>query len=121
MSTNNIHTAENYNHVTVRELTGEEILILHAHKEWLAGEETGKRADLSGADLHNTYWGEWVDANLTGANLHKANLSRVSLCNANLSEVDLSGADLHESILVGTDLSGADLTGADLSEVRNMA
>ena len=103
MSTNNIHTAENYNHVTVRELTQEEILILHAHKEWLAGEETGKRADLSGA-------------NLSGADLHKANLTWANLTGANLTNANLCEANFN-----GADLSGADLTGADLSEVRNMA
>ena len=68
----------------MRELTQEEIQILHRHAKWLADEVEGKRADLS------------------KVNLYEANLSE-----ANLSEADLSGADLREANLYGVDLRGA--------------
>ncbi|ERK65016.1 hypothetical protein HMPREF1545_00155, partial [Oscillibacter sp. KLE 1728] len=42
--------------------------ILDKHFKWLRGENGGKRADLSGANLSR--------ANLFGANLSRANLSR---------------------------------------------
>jgi hypothetical protein len=65
--------------------------ILKLHRKWLYGEDSGKRADLS-------------VANLSGADLSEANLS-----GANLSGADLSGANLS-----GADLSGANLYGANL-------
>ena len=65
----------------MRELTQEEIQILHLHAKWLADEVEGKRANLS-----------------------KVNLSEADLRGADLSEADLREADLYEA-----DLSGADL------------
>ena len=70
--------------------------ILNLHKAWLIGEDYGKRADLSEANLS---WADLSRANLRGADLREANLSE-----ANLSWADLSGADLREA-----DLSGANL------------
>ena len=61
--------------------------ILDKHLKWLRGENGGKRADLSGADL------SW------------ANLSR-----ADLSGADLSGANLSWAYLSGADQRGDDLT-----------
>lgn len=55
----------------MRELTQEEIQILHRHAKWLADEVEGKRA-----------------------NLYEANLYKADLSGANLPEADLSGADL---------------------------
>ena len=81
----------------MRELTQEEIQILHRHAKWLADEVEGKRADLS------------------KVNLYEANLSE-----ANLSEADLSGADLREANLYGVDLSEANLYKADLRGAKNI-
>ena len=68
-------------------ITREELdKILRKHKLWLADEEGGERANLSGADL------SWAD----------------------LSEADLSWADLSGADLLGADLSGADLSRANL-------
>ena len=77
--------------------------ILNLHKAWIIGEDYGKRADLSGADLRE-------------ADLREANLSGADLREADLRRADLSGADLRGADLSGADLSGADLSGADLSE-----
>jgi hypothetical protein len=73
--------------------------ILDQHRLWLAG-NGGKRAYLSGADLHG--------ANLTGANL----------TGADLRGADLRGAYLHGAILHGAILTGANLTDANLSCVN---
>ena len=44
---------------------------LASHAKWVAGEEGGERADLSGADLRDA---DLRDANLRGANLRVADL-----------------------------------------------
>ena len=81
--------------------------ILNLHKAWLIGEDYGKRADLSGADLSG--------ANLSRADLSGANLSRADLSGADLSWADLSGANLSRADLSRADLSWANLSRADLS------
>ena len=65
--------------------------ILNLHKAWIIGEDHGKRADLSGADLSR--------ADLSGADLRWANLSE-----ADLRGADLRGADLREANLRGANL-----------------
>ena len=75
--------------------------ILEKHSRWLANENDGDQADLSGANLHG--------ADLSGADLRGANLS-----GANLRGADLRGADLRMANLSGANLRGADLRGADL-------
>ena len=75
--------------------------ILNLHKTWISGEDYGKRADLSKANLR--------EADLRGADLSGANLSGADLRWANLSGANLSRADLRWA-----DLSRADLRGADL-------
>ena len=90
--------------------------ILDKHLKWLRGENGGKRADLSRANL------SWADlpganlsrANLSGADLSRANLSAAKLSRANLSWADLPGANLSRANLSWADLSGADLPGANL-------
>jgi len=106
--------------------------VLDAHQKWLRDEDSGSRADLSGADLSEAdlsgadLSGAYLSgadlsrAYLSGANLSEANLSRAYLSGANLSEANLSGAnlsraDLSEANLSGANLSRADLSGADLS------
>ena len=79
--------------------------ILKNHKLWIEGEETGIRANLSGA-------------NLSEANLSRADLSRADLSEANLSRADLSGANLSEANLSRADLIMANLRRADLSEAN---
>ena len=95
--------------------------ILKKHKKWLAGEDGGVRADLSGADLFGAnlsgadlsgadlFGANLRDANLRGADLRRANLSGADLRRANLRGADLRGADLRRANLSGADLSGADL------------
>lgn len=77
--------------------------ILDEHVKWLRGEEGGRRANLTGADLTRT--------DLTGADLTEASLTKASLRDA-----DLTGASLREANLTGTDLTWAKLTGTDLRE-----
>ena len=60
--------------------------ILNLHKAWIIGEDYGKRADLSGANL--------CGANLSGANLCGANLRRANLRGADLREADLDYSGL---------------------------
>ena len=67
--------------------------VLRLPKMWMRGEEGGKCADLSGA-------------NLRGANLSGADLSGANLRGANLSGADLSGANLRCAYLRGANLSG---------------
>ena len=82
--------------------------ILELHAKWLNGEEGGKRADLSDADLS--------DADLSGADLRRADLSDADLRRANLSGADLGWADLSDADLSGADLGRADLSDADLGK-----
>ena len=77
--------------------------ILKQHSKWLADSDTGKKADLSGA-------------NLSEANLSEADLSEANLRGADLSEADLRGANLRWANLRWADLIGADLRRANLSE-----
>ena len=100
--------------------------ILRKHKLWLAGDPSGARADLTGANLYgadltgadltgaNLYGADLTGANLTGANLYGANLTRANLTRANLTRANLYGANLTRADLYGADLYGADLYGADL-------
>ena len=83
------------------------LLILASHAKWLAGEDGGERANLSGADL--------TDADMSGANLTSANLFGAKLFGANLTDAYLISADLISANLIGADLSGAKLTSANLS------
>ena len=80
--------------------------ILELHRKFLDGDNGGKRADLSGADLR------WAD--LGGANLRGADLSGANLSGADLRGADLSGANLREANLNGANLIGANLSGAAL-------
>ena len=59
--------------------------VLDLHCKWLAGEETGERANLQGA-------------NLQGANLQRADLREANLQGANLQRADLREANLDFSV-----------------------
>ena len=101
--------------------------ILDKHLKWIRGENGGKRANLSRADLFGAnlsradlFWAnlsraDLFGADLSGANLSGANLSRANLSGANLSGANLSRADLSRANLSGANLSGANLSGANLS------
>ena len=55
--------------------------ILEKHRKWLAGDNDGERASLSGANLYG--------ADLSGADLSGANLYGANLYGANLSRADI--------------------------------
>ena len=76
--------------------------ILEAHRKYLAGEDGGRCADLSHANLGF--------ANLKGADLRNANLMGADLRNANLMGANLSF----------TNLIGANLMDANLRTAVNM-
>jgi len=83
--------------------------ILESHKTWFnTNGESGKKADLPGADLHG--------AILSEAILYGANLPLADLRMADLHGADFSGADLDGANLSGADLDGANLRGVNLHE-----
>ena len=81
--------------------------ILADHLKWCRTDASGRRANLSGADLSG--------ADLRSADLRNANLRSADLSNANLRSADLSGADLRSADLRSANLSGANLRSANLS------
>ena len=93
---------------------------LIAHKKWLNGEEGGKQADFTGANLR---WADLSGADLRRANLRKAylfwaDLRETKLSGANLLEADFYQADLSRANLFGTNLYRADFSGANLFEAN---
>lgn len=82
--------------------------VLSAHKQWLDGDSTGKRANLSGVILS--------DAVLSDAVLRFADLRFADLTGADLRGADLRGADLTGADLCRADLYGAVLRRADLRD-----
>lgn len=94
--------------------------ILANHKLWLEDSNTGKRADLGGADLGdaNLRYANLVDANLRYANLRYANLRGADLRDANLRGANLRDADLGGANLRSTDLHYANLRSADLHDAN---
>ena len=89
--------------------------ILEDHKLWLTDRTTGKRADLSGANLENV---NLTLANLSNADLRHANLRYADLRDANLNFAGLEGADLICANLIDTDLRYANLENADLGDTN---
>ncbi|GHO98882.1 hypothetical protein KSF_089300 [Reticulibacter mediterranei] len=77
-------------------------------------------ADLRGANLHraNLREANLIEADLRGANLHRANLHRVNFDRANLRKADLRGANLSMADLREADLREADLRGTRLSMTK---
>ena len=92
--------------------------ILDKHFKWLRGENGGKRANLSRADLSgaNLSRANLFGANLSRANLFGANLFRANLFGANLFGANLFGANLFEANLFEANLSRANLSGANYIE-----
>lgn len=88
-------------------MTNEELkLVLEKHKQWIACEPDGKRADLQYADLQ---YADLHNADLRGADLQYANLQHAKLTGADLRGADLRGAELRGATLHGATLAGADL------------
>ena len=92
------------------------VAILQQHKEWLADNTKGNRADLRGADLQDADLREadLSKADLYGADLRESDLQVADLYGADLRRADLERADLRRADLRRADLRGADLQGADL-------
>ena len=95
------------------------------HLQWLAGDEEGRRADLSFCDLSGRYFADWnlanaklVGARLTRADLHGANLERADLFGADLSNSDFRGAKMSRADLRGTILHDSKFDGADLNGIN---
>ena len=104
--------------MTYRTITPDELkTILTKHKEWLADNSKGERANLSWANLSSADLrsADLRSANLSWANLSSANLRWADLRSANLSWADLSSADLRSADLRSANLSSADLRSANLS------
>ena len=86
-------------------LTAEELRdILAAHAKWLAGDKSGKRADLSSLDCRHM--------DFSGADLRKA-----KLINGDYSFADFSGADMTGAIMSFSDFYCADFSHAVLDNV----
>lgn len=99
-----------YNDNKKRKLTQDELgRILELHQDWLDGNPSGVKADLS-----NTYL-NCVD--LKEADLREANLSDVTLNNVDLKGADLRGANLAYAQLNNVDLKYSDLDSAVLMGV----
>ncbi|MFD2404870.1 pentapeptide repeat-containing protein [Azorhizophilus paspali] len=109
--------------------------IIEKHRKWLAYEEGGARADMSGAylslaDLRGAYLrdadlrvADMSLANLRGAYLRDADLRGAYLRDADLRVADMSlanlrGAYLRDADLRGANLSDANLRGANLSDAN---
>ena len=75
--------------------------ILNLHKLWLNDDPSGRRADLTDADLRN--------AILSGAILRNAKLWYADLTNAKLWYADLTNADLTNAKLTNAKLTNAKL------------
>ncbi|WP_394543695.1 pentapeptide repeat-containing protein [Azorhizophilus paspali] len=94
--------------------------IIEKHRKWLAYEEGGARADMSGAylslaDLRGAYL---RDADLRVADMSLAYLRDADLRGAYLRDADLRGANLSDANLRGAYLRDADLRGANLSDAN---
>jgi len=83
--------------------------VLRLHSLFLAGDASGVRASLRGANLYG--------ANLRGADLRGASLRGANLYGANLRGADLRGASLYGADLRGADLRGAALRGAKIDKL----
>jgi uncharacterized protein YjbI with pentapeptide repeats len=86
--------------------------ILMDHEQWLADNNTGKRADLTDADLDCA---DLAGADLRHADLIRADLKHANLAGADLAGADLAGANLRYATLAGADLRYANLNSADLT------
>jgi uncharacterized protein YjbI with pentapeptide repeats len=96
--------------------------IVKLHRQWLeSGNKSGKRADLSGANLDGV---TLIDTDLSGAlmrgaSLKNADLSACKLVHTDFSDANLQGAKLVKARLLLADFTGADLQRADLSKAAS--
>ena len=90
-------------------------LVLAEHARWREDKYTGRRLDLSGANLSRA---DLSKANLSNAYLAKANLTKANLSNAYLTEANLWRANLSKAYLSEANLSWANLFEANLSRAN---
>ena len=91
---------------------------LASHREWIESKgATGKKADLSGAELEGN---ELIGVNLRFADLHDANLRASDLLMADLRDACLVRTNFRDSCLVGANLEGANLQGAALDTAMGL-
>ena len=108
--------ATEHPHIDSREWKIEEAL--GTHREWVESQgASGRRADLSSADLEGT---ELIGVNLRYADLGGANLTAGDLLLADLRDACLVRTNLQEACLVGANLEGANLEGATLQSAMGL-
>jgi uncharacterized protein YjbI with pentapeptide repeats len=91
---------------------------LASHLEWVQSRgTTGRKADLSGAELEGT---ELIGVNLRFADLHDANLRAADLLMADLRDACLVRTNFHDACLVGANLEAANLEGASLDTAMGL-
>lgn len=98
--------------------------IILQHQQWLSsGKRTGKRADLSGANLDGA---KLANTDLSGAILRSASLVNADLScgkfvHADFNDANLAGANFSGSSLLLSDFTGADMHRANLSKTSALA
>ncbi|HZD24782.1 MAG TPA: pentapeptide repeat-containing protein [Alphaproteobacteria bacterium] len=94
--------------------------ILNAHQDYVERRPGGRRASFLFHDLSDKILSNYalVEADFTGARLHRARLENCDLRLANFFGADLSVATLTGSDLTRADLRGACLRGAELTGAR---
>jgi len=77
-------------------------------------------ADLQGCNLTGAYLGDRSGkrVDMSGADLYNADLSQASLRGVVARDTVFNGATLARTVLEGADLTGADFRGADLTDAR---
>src|SRR5271170_713898 len=81
--------------------------ILEAHDRFIRGDQSGARADFSGADLSH--------ADFAGKSLAYANFQGANLEGASFRDAKLGSADFEKARLCSGDLRRADLTESNFS------
>lgn len=112
-------------------MSNEEIKhILNLHKQYVSGDPSGVRANLSGFDLSGIDFEDFdlrganlINVNFGGANLGYVNFGGAHLTNANfdgacLRSANFSGAILYNATFGGTDLTNANFRYAGLEEAN---
>ncbi len=111
--------------------------IIELHRKWLNYEESGIKANFSGADLRDAdlIYANFRDAdfrdadlrdtdlygaNLRGANFSGANFSYANLSDANFSYANFSNADLNYTNFRGANFRGANFRGANFRGAKGM-
>ena len=89
-----------------------------SHHEWLESKgSTGKKADLTGADLEGS---DLIGVDLRFVDLHDANLRAADLLMADLRDACLVRANFRDACLVGANLEAANLESASLETAMGL-